>query len=212
LENNLAWGVLIFRICTPLSQVLAMAHRAADHGPALERFREYLHLLARLQLDPRWQGKVDLSGVVQQTLLEAHCAWEQLQNWDEARQAAWLRRALAHNLTDEVRKLGTARREAALERSLDQAVEQSSARLESWLADEQSSPNVRAERNEQMLALADALGQLAPDQRTAVELRHLHGSSLAEVAGQMERSKEAVAKLLFRGLKRLRELLEESEP
>jgi RNA polymerase sigma-70 factor (ECF subfamily) len=187
-----------------------MAHEAADHGRALERFREYLHLLARLQLDARWQGKVDLSGVVQQTLLEAHRAWEQIREWDEARQAAWLRQALAHNLADEVRKLGAARR--GVERSLDQALEESSARLETWLADEQSSPSVRAERNEQVLGLAAALARLAPDQRTAVELRHLHGQSLDEVAGAMERSKEAVAKLLFRGLKRLRELLEEGGP
>jgi RNA polymerase sigma-70 factor (ECF subfamily) len=183
----------------------------ADHGPALERFREYLHLLARLQLDARWQGKVDLSGVVQQTLLEAHQAWEQLHGWDEDRQAAWLRKALAHNLADEVRKLGTARRDVGLERSLDQALEESSARLESWLADEGSSPSQRAERNEQLLALAGALARLAPDQRTAVELRHLHGCSLEEAAQRMQRSKEAVAKLLYRGLKRLREALDEAQ-
>jgi RNA polymerase sigma-70 factor (ECF subfamily) len=188
-----------------------MTEQAADAGPELERFREYLHLLARLQLDARWQGKVDLSGLVQQTLLEAHHAWEQLRAWDAPRQAAWLRRALAHNLADEVRKLGTARRGGALERSLDQALEESSSRLEAWLADEQSSPGVRAERNEQLLALASALGRLAPDQRTAVELRHLHGGSLDEVARQMGRSKEATAKLVFRGLKRLRELLDEGQ-
>jgi hypothetical protein len=46
-----------------------MAPEAADHRPALERFWEYLHLPARLQLDARWQGEVDLSGVGQQTLL-----------------------------------------------------------------------------------------------------------------------------------------------
>ena len=184
----------------------------ADHGPALERFREYLHLLGRLQLDARWQGKVDLSGVVQQILLEAHQAWEQLRHWDEDRQAAWLRRALAHNLTDEVRKLGTARRDVGLELSLDQALEESSGRLESWLADNASSPCERAERNEQLLALAGALARLAPDQRTAVELRHLHGCSLEVVAQRMERNKEAVAKLLFRGLKRLREFLDEAPP
>src|SRR5215471_14036366 len=141
-----------------------MTNETGDPQRTLERFREYLHLLARLQLDPRWQGKIDLSGVVQQTLLEAHQNREQLRHWDEARRAAWLRRALAHNLTDEVRKLGTARRDAALEQSLDQALEQSAWRLESWLADEQSSPSVRAERNEQLLALAAALEQLAPDQ------------------------------------------------
>jgi RNA polymerase sigma-70 factor (ECF subfamily) len=189
-----------------------MVHKAADHGPALERFRDYLHLLARLQLDARWQGKVDLSGVVQQTLLEAHRAWQQLRQWDEPRQAAWLRQALGHNLADEVRKLAAGRRGATLERSLDQALEESSSRLEAWLADEQSSPSMRAERNEQLLALASALARLAPDQRQAVELRHLHGSTLDEVARRMDRSKEAVAKLLYRGLKRLRELLDESQP
>ena len=187
-----------------------MAHEAADCGPALERFQDYLHLLTRLQFDPRWQGKVDLSGVVQQTLFEAQRAWEQLRSWDEARQMAWLRRALAHNLTDEVRKLGTARRDAALEQSLNQALEESSARLESWLADGHSSPSERAARNEQLLALASALAQLSPDQRTAVELRYLHGCALEEVAGRMGRSKEAASKLLFRGLKRLRQFLEES--
>jgi RNA polymerase sigma-70 factor (ECF subfamily) len=107
-----------------------------------------------------------------------------------------------------VRKLGTARRDATLERSLDRALKDSSSRLESWLADEQSSPSMRAERNEQLLALASALGQLPPEQRTAVELRHLHGSSLEEIARQLGRSREATAKLVFRGLKRLRELLD----
>jgi RNA polymerase sigma-70 factor (ECF subfamily) len=182
---------------------------AEEHGLVLERFRAYLHLLARLQLDPRLQGKVDLSGVVQQTLLEAHQAWQQLRGMSDARRAAWLRQALAHNLADEARKLSTAARDISRERSLEAALEESSARLEAWLASEESSPSVRAERNEQLLRLAHALTQLPQDQRTAVELHHLKGLALAEMAEQMGRSKGAAAKLLYRGLDRLHALLAE---
>jgi hypothetical protein len=74
-------------------------------GQTLEQFRAYLSLLARLQLDPGLQGRIDLSGVVQQTLLEAHRAMDQLSQWEEPRQLAWLRCAVAKNLADEVRNL-----------------------------------------------------------------------------------------------------------
>jgi RNA polymerase sigma-70 factor (ECF subfamily) len=62
-----------------------------------------------------------------------------------------------------------------------------------------------------MLRLAEAVAQLPENQRQAVELHHLQGFSLVEVAEQMGRSKSAVAALLFRGLEKLRGLLEEQE-
>jgi hypothetical protein len=109
----------------------------------LEDFRAYLRLLARLQLDPRLGSKVDLSGVVQQTLLEAHQLLSQGQPVEPADLPPLLRRLLANNLADEARTL---KRDAGREQSLDDALERSSARLEAFLAAEQSSPSVRAER------------------------------------------------------------------
>jgi RNA polymerase sigma-70 factor (ECF subfamily) len=50
---------------------------------------------------------------------------------------------------------------------------------------------------------------LPPDQRQVVELHHLKGMSLAEVAALMGRSRPAVAGLLFRGLNKLRDLLQD---
>jgi hypothetical protein len=60
----------------------------------LNGFREYLRLLAQFQLRAKLAGKIDLSGVVQQTLLEAYQARDAFPT-DVAQQAAWLRRALA---------------------------------------------------------------------------------------------------------------------
>jgi RNA polymerase sigma-70 factor (ECF subfamily) len=188
-----------------------MSSTIPDSAHQLEHFREYLSLLARLQLDPLLHAKIDPSGVVQQTLLEAHQAWERLQRLDEAQQAAWLRRALANNLTDEVRKLGTAMRDVSREQSLQAAVEASSARLEAWLAAADPSPSDQAIHNEQLLHLAAALALLPDDQRQAVELHHLQGCSLAEVAARLGRSKGAVAKLLYRGIDKLHALLKDAE-
>lgn len=188
-----------------------MPHASGDSGQELEHYRDYLALLARLQLASGLQGKVDLSGVVQQTLLEAHQALAAAPDRPEAVKAAWLRQILANNLRDEVRKFSTAARDVSQERSLEAALDQSSAHIGAWLAAEQSSPSQRAIRQEELIALAGALARLPADQRQAVERHHLKGQSLAEVAWQLGRSKGAVAQLLFRGLKRLRELLSEGK-
>jgi len=184
-----------------------MDQKAAKPASDLEKFRSYLGLLVRRRLDGRLQGKLDASGVVQQTLLEAHQGFSDFRGSSEGELAAWLRRILIRNLTDEARKLDAGKRNLHRERSLEQAVEQSSANLMAWLAQVQSSPSQQAVKHEQLADLISALAHLPEDQRTAVELHHLEGCSLADVAEHMQRSKQAVAGLLFRALKRLRELL-----
>lgn len=177
----------------------------------LEGFRQYLKLLGQLQLDPRLQSKIDLSGVVQQTLLEAHQAWRQVQEQGLAQKTAWLRRILANNLADEIRKFGAAKRDIARELSLEAALEQSSMRLEMWLTSDQSSPSQAVERQEQAVRLAEALAQLPDAQREALVLQHWHGWTLAQIAQQLGRSPAAVAGLLKRGLQRLRLELHEED-
>lgn len=66
-------------------------------------------------------------------------------------------------------------------------------------------------RNELNLRMATALMQLPQDQRRAVELKHLHGESLKDIAEKMGKSVTAVAGLLRRGLDKLRaELADET--
>jgi RNA polymerase sigma-70 factor (ECF subfamily) len=182
-----------------------------DRAVRLERYRPYLQLLARIQIDRRLQGKIDLSGVVQQTLIEANRALFRVRPHQAAPLTAWLRRILANNLADEARKFGAAKRDLEREQSLEEALASSSARLDGWLASDQSTPSQKAVHNERALQLAHALNELPEAQRDALILQHWHNCTLAEIAERMDRTPAAVAGLLKRGLIRLRSVLTEED-
>jgi RNA polymerase sigma-70 factor (ECF subfamily) len=188
---------------------MVVGNQADGTDRALEEFRAYLSLLARVQVEPALRSKLDLSGVVQQTLLEAYQALGQIAAWGEGQNAAWLRRALANNLTDAIRKVRAGGRDVLCERSLEAALEESSCRLEVWLIADQSSPSQQFERHERARRLAQALERLPEANREAVVLQYWHGWSLARIAEHLGRTPGAVAGLLHRGLQQLREELQE---
>jgi RNA polymerase sigma-70 factor (subfamily 1) len=183
-----------------------MARDDQGKGVEMERFQPYLKWLARKELSPRLRRHVDLSGLVQKTLLEALMAWERFRRLSEAKKKPWLRKALLNNLRDVVDALFSEGRNIEKERSLEEAPAGSSQPLKDLLASEQSTPSQKAMRNEQAFRLAAALGQLSADRRRAVELR-LKGFKLAEMAQQMGKNVAAVAQLLSRGIKDLHALL-----
>jgi RNA polymerase sigma-70 factor (ECF subfamily) len=175
-------------------------------GQLLELYRQYLGLLARVQIGQRLQGKVDASDVVQDTFLEAHRNFGRFQGASEAQFVAWLRQILAANLGNLLRRyLGTQGRDVRLERELVTGVDESSRRLDAALVAPQSSPSQQAVRREQAVLLADALARLPEDYREVLVLRHLQGLTFPEVAGRMGRSLDSVEKLWVRALAKLRQ-------
>jgi RNA polymerase sigma-70 factor (ECF subfamily) len=176
-------------------------------GQLLELYRNYLALLARLQLSRRLQRKVDAADLVQDTFLKAHRHFGQFRGDTEVEFAAWLRQILAGNVANVVRHYyGTQRRDVRLEQELVDDLNRSSQAWSCLIA-QQSSPSQRAARREETVRLADALARLPEDYGEVIVLRHLQGLPFADVAQQMNRSIDSVEKLWVRALARLRRLL-----
>lgn len=171
-----------------------------------EDVRAWLRRHAAVLLDVRLRGKVDPSDLVQDALLKAHERRDQLRGRTEAERRAWLRAILANTLADLVRRfLQSRKRNVGREQSLDEAVRQSSARLEAWLADGRPPPEAEAERHERLLWLAEGLAGLPEEQQQAIRLKHVHGLSVTEIGLEMGKTPAAVAGLLRRGLEALRQ-------
>ncbi len=157
-----------------------------------EQYRDYLRLLGLAQLSPGAQPKIDLSGVIQATMLEAYQD-QPLASIGDEQQLPWLRRVFLNNLLDALRKHRAKRRDMRRERPLDDPIEQSACRLESYLQSEESSPSAKAIRHERAELLLRAMSGLPADQRTAIELHHLQQLPLQVIATKMSRPKGAVA-------------------
>lgn len=177
----------------------------AEDGTALERYRPYLRFLAETHLDVRLRGKVDPSDAVQESLLQAYQARDQFRGTTEEELVAWLRQILARTLIHLVRDLKRKKRDVTREISFEKALDASSARLEQWIAAEQSSPSQHVARMEEALRMATAVQTLPAVQRDAIVMHYWQGCTLAEIGHHMNRSAAAVAGLVHRGLKRLRE-------
>ncbi len=196
----------------PNPDELLMAARAQGPpalGPLLELYRNYLRLLARVEIGRRLQGKLDASDLVQETLLEAHRNFPRFQGTGEPQFVGWLRQILAAKVANLVRHyFGTQGRDVRLEQSLAADVDHSSRLLGKDLVASLTSPSLRAVRREQAVLLADALERLPGDYREVIILRHLEGLPFPQVALRMQRTEDSVQKLWVRALARLRQVFE----
>jgi RNA polymerase sigma-70 factor (ECF subfamily) len=93
--------------------------------------------------------------------------------------------------------------------SIQASLTASSVDLQKLVAANCPSPSARLRTDELRLRLAEAIDQLSEDQRDAIILRDLCDESVDDIAKQLARSDRAVAGLLLRGRRRLRELLRE---
>jgi RNA polymerase sigma-70 factor (ECF subfamily) len=185
-----------------------MSPATREETQSLERFRSYLHVVARLRLQGEQQKRIDPSVIVRQTLQDAARQIGRLHDRTPAETAMWLRKLLAHHLGSAFRTIHEA--DADDYRPSGHGPGRCVCRSPAPPAAESVPAADAVETNDSAVALAEALVRLPDDQREAILLQYWHGMTLAEIAGRLDRTPAAVAGLLKRGLAQLRGLLEGS--
>lgn len=201
---------------TNLTQLLDEAKRgdAESLGCLLEKYQNYLKLLACTQLDAKVRGRVSPSDVVQETMMEAHCDFPKFRGQSDAEFFAWLRKILVHNLAQAVEQhVLAAKRDVRREASpihINASLDRSTTRLEAMLADHHRSAESSASLQEQLIQLANALSLLSPDHRDVIVMRHLEGVPFSTIADRLQRSSGATRMLWLRAIEQLRKLMDEA--
>ncbi len=195
-----------------INQLLQRAAQGeqADWGKLLEQHRERLRRMVALRMDPRLQGRIDASDVIQETYLEAA---ERLAEY--VRNPAmpfflWLRFLAGQKLVTLHRHhLGVQMRDAGREVSLyrGRLPEASSAALAAQLLGHDTRPSEAAIRAEMKVRLQEALNGMEPLDREVLSLRHFEQLSLEETAQVLGITESGASRRHMRALKRLRGIL-----
>lgn len=172
-------------------------------GELLEECRDYLLKIARRELPPPLHSKVDPADVVQETFIEATRDFANFRGETKPQLLGWLRGILRHNLADLTRHFRMGCRSLAQEvRLLDQ--------LANFLVAGSSRGQARTIceqliAQERCKALETAVQRLPPAYRRVLHLRYGERRAFSEIGNELQRSPEAVRKLVCRALELLRQ-------
>jgi RNA polymerase sigma-70 factor (ECF subfamily) len=179
------------------------------------RYRPRLRRMVKLRLDPRVQGRVDPSDVIQEAYLEICRKLADYLRDPRMPFFLWLRLLTGQKLALAHRQhLGVQARDAGREVSLYRGAlpEASSAALAAQLLGKLTSPSQAALKAELKLRVQEALNGMDAIDREVLTLRHFEHLSNSESALVLGISEPAACNRYVRALERLRGILGDLGP
>lgn len=199
----------------PPGQVPELVARVAAGDPEavvemLARYRARLRRMVALRLDPRLQGRVDASDVIQEGYLDAIRRLEEYVRDPSVSFYVWLRFLVGQRVAEYHRRYlarpgRNVGREVSIYRGVMPGV--SSGALAARLLGKLTSPSQAAVRAERKLRLQEALNRMDPIDREVLVLRHYEQMSNADAAAALGLERAAASKRYTRALERLGEIL-----
>ena len=176
----------------------------------LERYRDRLRRMVALRLDPRLQGRVDASDVIQEGYLDAMRQLDEFIQDPAVPFYIWLRFLVGQRVQEQHRRhLGTPGRDVGREVSIYRGTMPgaSTGALAARLLGKQTSPSQAALRAERKIRLQEALNGLDPLDREILVLRHYEQMTNGDAATVLGLDKSAASKRYTRALERLKTIL-----
>ena len=176
----------------------------------LIKYRERIHRMVATRMNPRLQGRLDASDIVQDAYIEASRALDGYLANPQMPVFLWLRRLAGQQLIQAHRRhLDTAKRAAGQEqRILGGAPSATSQCIAVQLLGRLPSPSQQAVRNESKARLLTALEEMGELDREVLMLRHFEQLSGPEAAAVLGISHDAIKKRYIRALDRLQVILQ----
>jgi RNA polymerase sigma-70 factor (ECF subfamily) len=166
-----------------------------------EKYKRRLAVLIHYKLSPELRRFAEVDDVLQETLIEAYRDIDSFSYRKPGSLFTWLSRISDHVIADLARFHGRQKRHPA-----DLIRFRSESNPEGPEPVDTRTPSRVLSEKEGVLALIERLNQLPEDYRQAILLSKVEGLSTEEVAARTGRSKEAVALLLHRAIKRFRSI------
>ena len=196
----------------PSSETVRLLEQLPGDRQALvdlyQQHRERLRRMVEVRMDPRLQGRVDASDVLQDGFLDVATRLQSYLRDPKLPPFLWLRLIVSERLAIYHRRhLGTKMRDVSQEVSLyrDPMPQASSAALASMLLGRLTTPSKAAIRAERVLRVQEAINSLDALDREVVALRHFEQLSRTETAQVLGITEEAGAKRYIRALEEARD-------
>jgi len=165
-----------------------------------EQYRRRLMVLVHFKLSPQWRERGEVEDVVQEVCLRAFRDLDRFTYRSTGSFLCWLSAIADHAIADRVRY-----RNRECRAGEEVPFRSESNPLGPDPADSRT-PSRLLGQQEAVDRLLARLSRLPDDYRQALLLARIEGLPTAEVAARMGKSREQVALLVYRAVKRLREL------
>ncbi len=194
---------------------LLVSAKRGDDGAVnrlLDRHRNALHRMIQLRLDQKIQGRVDVSDVVQEVLVEASRRLPRYLDNPVMAFHLWVRQIAKDRIIDAHRRhRGSAKRSVDREQSLavPAATDQSTYDLAAQIRDPELTPAAAATRQEMAQLVEQALGRLGEQDCEVIIMRHYEQLSNAEIAEALGLTEPAASMRYLRAVRRLKQALQD---